>query len=71
MINYWKYASVVILILAPIISINYQITYGTNESSYKYGYNAAVGTYQCRVIEGGCDAIPPGITPPLLPPPPL
>jgi len=24
-------------------------------TSYKYGYNDAVGTYQCRVIEGGCD----------------
>ena len=48
MINYSKIlrcASIVILILAPIISIylqNYQVVYGTNEGPYQSGYEHGV-----------------------------
>lgn len=38
----------------------YQVAYGTNKSSYHYGWLAGFGTYQCRITEGGCDG--PGVS---------
>jgi len=40
MINYCKTLKCLILVLVPIIPIyfGYQMTYGTNEGSYQYGF---------------------------------
>jgi hypothetical protein len=46
-------------ILLAVVLLSAPVVWATNESSYKYGYEAGFGTYQCRITEGGCDG--PGI----------
>jgi hypothetical protein len=41
----------------------YQVVYGTNDSSYKYGYDAGLQTYECltentHYLAGNCDNFP-------------
>jgi hypothetical protein len=50
---------ITIILSTAFVAATALMTYGTNESSYRWGYNAGYGTYQCRIIEDGCDG--PGI----------